>query len=357
MNRKPPRVARSLSYSEISTALTCPARWDFAYGDRLAGSSLRRKSISTTLSDGRAWGAAVAAWHGFRPRDDLYSAYDPQLARQAAHVALGEAYRADIAEQAKAGVYVDPELEVKHTTRLHALLEHYMDTADRLPNLTQLEGYFNVPLWSRTGMQRSTKYRFEGKIDGFTELDEDGGEWIVEFKLRGQLTPRKQLDLDRQQLWYAWARQQMSDIPVVGVILDERLNRVPDPARTLVNGMPSEAVSEMTTELSYLELCGELGVEPVPAKIEALRARRWQQRVPILFRPGQLAEASLELVAAGQFIHELDAGHMWPVRNAHRPVCGGCRFADICSNPQDHLYVESLYERVEPKRHRERKEG
>lgn len=316
---------------------------------------MRRKSISTTLSDGRAWGAAVAAWHAFRGSDGLESVYDPQAARLAAHSALYEAYQADIVEQANAGIYVEPEVEVAQINRLHALLEHYMDTAVQLPNLTQLEGYFDVPLWSRTGRQRSTKYRFEGRIDGFTE-QEQGDEWIVEFKLRGQLTPRKQLDLDRQQLWYAWAREQSTDSPVVGVILDERLNRVPDPARTLANGKPSDAVSELTTEASYVELCGEVGVEPRPEKLEALRVRRWQQRVPILFRPNQLAEASLELISAGQVIHDLDAGEKWPIRNAHKYICNGCRFADICPNPQDTLYVETLFDRVPAKRHRPKKE-
>jgi len=354
MNGKRPRVARSLSYSEISTALTCPARWDFAYGDQLAGSSLRRKAIATILSDGRAWGAAVAAWHAYRDAENLDCVYDPQLARQAAHSALGWSYRQDIAEQAESGVYVAPEIEVAQTNRLHALLEHYMETSERLPNLTQLEGYFDVPLRSRNGGQASTKYRFEGRIDGFTVLESQGGEWIVEFKLRGQLTPRKQLDLDRQQLWYAWARQQLTGNPVVGVIMDERLNRVPDEARTLASGKPSEAVSELTTEASYVELCEELGEEPLPAKIEALRARRWQQRVEILFRPNQLEEASRELVAAGQVIHELDAGDKWPIRNAHKHICSGCRFSDVCPNPDDTLYIDTLYDRVPPKRERTR---
>ena len=180
------RAVRSLSYSEISTALTCPARWDFAYGDRLAGSSLRRKGISTTLSDGRAWGAAVAAWHGYRPTDTLESVYDPHWPAKSAHSALQSAYTADIVEhRPRQASYVDPAIEVAQTNRLHALLEHYMDTSERLPNLTQLEGHFDVPLWSRTGQQRSTKYHFEGRIDGFTELEDEGGEWIVEFKLRG----------------------------------------------------------------------------------------------------------------------------------------------------------------------------
>ena len=352
---------RCLSYSEITAALTCEARWDFSYGDQLAGSSLRSRAIASGLSDGRAWGAAVAAWHAYQSRDDLWSCYDPQLARIAAHSALHASYRQDIAEQEQAGLWIDPELEVQRIEFLDELLEHYAETSDRLPNLTQLEGRFEVPLRSRSGRQQSTKYHFEGFVDGYTELDDDGGEWIVEFKLRRQLTPRKHLNLGRQQLWYAWARQQVTDRPVVGVIVDERLKEIPHPPRLVIASQtkdettyrPSHSIDELTTEDLYVEACTEYGVEPSAAKLTALRARRWQQRVQILFRPGQLAEAGKELTSAGQIIAGLDRGDRWPVRNAAKHICNGCRYNEICPNPEDALYVDAIFERVLPKRDRQ----
>jgi hypothetical protein len=355
------RGVRSLSYTEITAALTCQARWDFAYGDRLAGSALRRRAIATTLSDGRAWGAAVAAWHAYQPHDDLFSGYDAAMARQTAHSALQAAYLSDIQDQQMSGIYVDPGVEVERVYRLHEMLEHYMATADKMPNLTLLEGRFETQIPSRGGKHRSSKYRLEGYIDGATELG-DGGQWIVEFKLRASLTSRQQLDIQRQHLWYAWARQQETSRPVVGVIVDERFNEVPKPAKQViakrtkggVTYRPSGDADELTTEGSYLELCDVLGVVPRnhETKLQALRARRWQQRVELLFRPGQLAEAGLELVSAGHLIADLERGDRYPIRNGQRHICGACRYRDICANPQDHLFVESLFERVPAKRNR-----
>ena len=357
-------AVRTLSYTEIQAAITCQARWDFAYGGRLAGSALRRRAHAVRLSDGKAWGAAVAAWHAAESHETLECVYDTQMARLAAHVALREAYAEDVAEQAAAGVFVDPGYESERVERLAELLEHYLDTADKLPNLTLLEGRFETPIPSRGGLHRSTKYRLEGYIDGFTVLEDDGGEWIVEFKLRDSLTPRKYLTLGRQHLWYAWARSQMVQRPVVGVIIEERLNAVPKPAKRVIHARkkdgieyrPSAALDEMTTLDSYLELCEELGITPKnhEEKIQALKARRWYQREPILLRPRQLEEAGWELVSAGSLIADLERGDRYPIRNGQKLVCQGCRYSEICPNPLDTLFVESLFERTLPKRERSR---
>jgi hypothetical protein len=358
------RAVRTLSFSEITAAITCPARWDFAYGGRLAGSALRRRAHAVQLSDGKAWGAAVAAWHAFQDHDTLESVYDPPMGRMTAHVALREAYADDIAEQMAAGVYLDPAHEAERVERLSEILEHCMVTAEKMPNLTLLEDRFEVPILSRGGRHLSTKYRLEGYIDGFTVLDGDEGEWIVEFKLRGSLTPRKYLTLSRQHLWYAWARSRTTRRSVVGVIIDERLNEVPKPARAVIQARrkdgveyrPSAAIDEMTTPESYLELCEELGAYPKnhEEKLAALKARRWHQREQILFRPGQLQEAGRELVSAGMLIADLERGDRYPIRNGQRLICQGCRYSDICANPQDTLYVDTLFERTPPKRERQK---
>jgi hypothetical protein len=345
-------MIRTLSFSEITTALTCNARWDFAYGDQLAGSSLRSRAIGPGLSDGRAWGAAVAAWHGFSDHSSLECAYDPQLARQAAHAALIASYRQDFAEQYQAGVWISPEEELTRRMRLHEILEHYMAHAEKLPNLMLLEDRFEVPVPARSGTGRaSTKYRFEGYIDGFT-THPSGAEWIVEFKLRNSLTSRKQLDLGRQFLWYAWAYSQISSHPVVGVIVDERLNEAPHAAWVNKDGRPSKDKSQHTSPELYLEACQETDTEPDPEMVRALQARRWQQTTPILFRPGQLEEAGRELVSAGALVTELDRGDRYPIRNGLRHICSGCRYSDICANPTDELYVDTLFSRVPPKRAR-----
>jgi hypothetical protein len=294
----------------------------------------------------------VAAWHGFCDHPDLNCAYDPQLARQAAHTALRASYRDDIAQQQGAGIYTTPEDELKRRDRLAEILEDYMAHAERLSNLSLLEERFETPVPARTGSGRaSPRYRFEGFIDGFT-VDANGGEWIVEFKLRGSLTSRKQLDLGRQYLWYAWARSKISGHPVVGVIIDERLNQVPHPAWINKDGQPSKDARQHTTPELYIEACQETDTEPDPGMLRNLEARRWQQRVEIMFRPGQLQEAGLELASAGRMVADLDRGERYPIRNGLRHICQGCRYSDICANPTDELYVDTLFTREPPKRDR-----
>ena len=288
----------------------------------------------------------MAAWHAHQEHETLESAYDPTTGRYVAHAALRRAYAADVLEQQTAGAIVDVGHEFDRVERLGEILDHYMSTAGKLENLTLLEGRFEVPLLSRGGIHRSTKYRLEGYLDGFT-VDEDGGEWIVEFKLRQSLTPRKFLTLSRQHLWYAWARQALTKRPVIGVICDERLNDAPKPAKAVILSKrktgttyrPSGDLDEMTTAESYLALCDELGAIPKNhyEKIQALQARRWQQRERILFRPGELVEAGRELVSAGRLIADLERGDRYPIRNGQRLICQGCRYNEICPNPQEHF--------------------
>jgi hypothetical protein len=78
--------------------------------------------------------------------------------------------------------------------------------------------------------------------------------------------------------------------------------------------------------------------------------------VPILFRDGELDEAGRELVTAAQLIRDLDAGHLEPLRHVSPMTCNGCRYRRICANPDDELFVESLFELVEPKRERQLQE-
>jgi hypothetical protein len=333
-------VIRRLSYSEIDTALSCWAKWDFSYGGRLAGDSLKPKEIAPILSNGRAWGAAVAAWH--EHGGEL-------LAGWYAQEALRESLAADESLMRAAGVPMVLEARLEAEERLTALLEHYMQTSVPLPNLTRVEGEINVPIPSRGGRRGSNAYRFQCFLDGYTS--EDGKQWVVEFKLRNQLQPVPLIERSRQIRWYAWAlaRSQEGTDPV-GVIVDERLNEVPKPARVLKGGKPSHAKDQMTTPERYAELCAEFGEVPKDDVIEALGARLWQQRVPLPFRRGEIDVAGQELVSAARLVRDLDSGLLTPIRNAKRQTCNGCRFERVCSEPGDRLYVDMLFDRVAPKR-------
>ena len=348
-------MSRALSWSEISMALTCEARHAFAYTGHLTGGvALKRRATALPLSNGRAWGAAVAAWHAFSGHETLESAFDPALARLDALRALRDSYDADADEQADRGVWLEPGALAERELWLGEILEHYMSTAVRLDNLTRIEEELDEPIPSRTGVRSSSRYHFVGFIDGFT-VDQPGNEWVAEFKLRTKLTPVHLVQLSRQIRWYAWARQRQTGKRVVGVIVDERLAAAPKPARLVQAGRPdilrpSHAVDQMTTPQAYIDLCTEYGVEPHDDTVAALSNREWQKRIPIMFEPGELEEAGRELVSAAKLIRDLDSGERYPVRNAIPYICNGCAFREICADPSDRLYLETLYELTEPKR-------
>lgn len=331
------------------------AQWDYGYGNRLAGDALERKEIAPILSDGRAWGAAVAAWHA------SYSRSGAVGASLRAFAALEDSYVTDRAEMAERGAYVLVGDQVERRARLHTILEHYLSTAQPFTNLIRLEGEIEVPIPSRTGRGWSNKYLFKTFIDGYT-FGEYDHQWIVEFKLRTNLQDAEQIVLSRQPRWMGWAlreleRQQGLPADIVGVIVDERWNQPPKPPRILQSGKPSTAKDQLTTPDAYLEICQELGAEPNFQTVLALRERRWQQRIPIAFRDGELDEAGQELVSAAKLIHQLDTGQLYPIRNATPMNCRGCSFRRICPNPQDRTLVDSLYVRKPPKRLREPEEA
>jgi hypothetical protein len=233
--------------------------------------------------------------------------------------------------------------------RLGAILDHYIGTTQSLGRLERIEEEVRVPLPSRKGVRRSSRYQFVCFLDGWT-YDDSGRAWLVEFKLRNRLTSVNQAQLSNQLRWYAWALEQHEGVRPFGVILDERLNEEPKPARMLISGKPSHAKDQLTSPVAYMRACYEAEVEPHEDTVEALDRRVWQQRHPILFRPGELDEAGAGLVSAAKLIRDLDSGELTPVRNASPMHCGSCKFRDICPNPTDRLFVDSLYERTVPKR-------
>jgi hypothetical protein len=336
-------VARVLSFSEIDTALACFARWDFAYGGRLAGSTLKAKELAVGLSEGRAWGAGVAAWH--QHADELTALWD-------GHGAIHESLAEDAAAMKEAGFEPDVGQRRETEAKLSGMLDHYATLADPLPGLERLEGLVEVPILSRSGTGRaSTRYRFQCYLDGAT-----GDGWLVEFKLRGRLTDPKLMELQRQQRWYAWAEMVRRGRPPVGIWIDERLNELPKEPRILKSGKPSHAKDQLTTPEAYSDLCHEKNELPKLEVVEHLRQRQWQQRFPLMLRPGELDEAGEELIGAAKLINQLDHGEMPPIRNAKRQVCSFCRFKDVCANPGDSTYVETLFNRTVPKRLRGPKE-
>jgi hypothetical protein len=331
-------ASRLLSYSELQTAFTCQARWDFAYGGRLAGSTLKARTIAPILSDGRAWGAAVATWH--QHGGELFAHGDAVLA-------LGQSYEADYQAMIEAGGWTPLDAVHDQRLRLEAMLTHHVGLFTPLPNLSMLEEQIIVSIPSRTGKRSSSKYKYLAMIDGFTT--DEHGDWIVEFKLRKSLTPFKYSQLSRQLRWYVWAYQRMTGRKVAGVLLEERLNEVPKLPRILKSGKVSHAKDQMCTIDAYTAACLATGEEINFETLTALGERRWGQRHWVQLTQQEIEEAGQELISAAQYIGWLDDGTLHPVRNASMMTCRGCRFVDICPHPTDEI-VDELFTRGEAKR-------
>lgn len=339
-------TTRSLSHTEITAALDCEAKHAFSHTGRLSdGQTLKPKSATPRMREGRAWGRAVATYQANVLTTD-------GLAK--GHAALSVALIEDADEQREAGVY-DPEAHTEMAGRLHAILDHYATTTEPLP-IDRPEHELDVAIRSRTGRRASNRYRFLAFLDG-VHTDDEGRVWLYEAKLRGQLTSFEQVALDRQTRRYAWAWREVSGVEPAGAIVDERLNELPKPAR-LVNGrgkdagkVASHAKDQLTTPELYVAACEQTGEEICEETRDALAQRRWQQRHPVVFRPGELDEAGAELVSAAQLVRDLDSGARWPIRNPSRARCPGCAFAPICADPEPDL-IDALYERTVPKRDR-----
>lgn len=372
-------MKRAISHTEQATLLTCQAQWDFNYGGYLAGTCLRPKAVPVRLQEGRAWGIAVAAFHSAREdKIDL------------ATIALVEALDAEAKKLQEAGFY-DADAHREMAAKLRALLVQYADEEEerdiKLDGLDRLEHELFVPLPSRSGKGDSNRYELQVLFDGVLEGE---GDWLAEFKLRASLSPLELIANSRQIRYYAWAWQREHGRPVRGVIVDERLNEQPKPARWVkpkrkdegifvspgeaeALGAPynaaehekfaeasiearrtvSHAKDQVTTPELYLEACARAGVEPEPETLEAISSRKWSQRHRIFLTQTEIEESGRELVSLGRQIAAIDSGQVYPVRNVKPQNCNGCRFREICNEPNDKDLVDSLFERRPAKRDRE----
>lgn len=343
-------MRRLLSHTEITKALTCQAQWDFAYGGHLAGTALKAKRTAPRLQEGRAWGAGVAAFQAHH--GELFAMGHGLNAITASLVAD--------AERQKEFGYHDPMEQLAMDTRLATMLAHHAELAEQF-RVEALEHEIVVPIPSRTGVNRSSKYSFLAYVDAFSSCDyRDGELWLVEYKLRDTLSDYRLVANDRQIRRYAWAFAQATGLPVDGVLVVERLNAIPRApkvvnARRKADGIdgkvPSHDKAQVTTAELYLALCRQYGEEPHSETADALAARIWHKSYPVMLRPGELEEAGQELVSAAKLIADLDSGRYLPVRNVRPANCNGCFFRDICPNPGDPV-VDELYERTVPKRDR-----
>lgn len=334
-------MTRRISHSEVQSLLNCSAQHDFRYVGHLAGDALRPRTVAPLLSEGRAWGAGVAALHEHTGHLD---------ATQRAVDAVTASLAHDAEQQRDAGLY-DPEEHDRTRDRLVGMLAHYAQTTEPLA-VDRLEHEIDVAIPSRGGRRRSNLYRLVVRLDA-VHADEQGRIWIVEYKLRRTLSSFQQIVLDRQTRWYAWAWREHTGVQPAGVIVDERLNAPPAEVKLNQDGRPSRQQS--CTPDAYVEACEQSTrpCEPHADILAQLRAKRWSQRHPLVLRPDEIDEAGEQLVSAARLVHDLDSGRLAPIRNPHPMRCGSCAYRDICPNPHDAELVDVLFERVAAKRDRE----
>jgi hypothetical protein len=323
------------------------AKWDFSYGGRLAGDALRTRTPHVRLREGRAWGRGVAALHQADPTLSLHARYAIALTD------LQASLEDDAAGMREHGVYNQAEHH-DMALRLSDVLWHYAATAAAL-TITDPERELELPIPSRSGRGVSNRYVFHGFLDGLAPID--GRVWLVEYKLRDRLTDYAQIVLGRQYRRYAWAAERQLGIEIAGVLVDERLNEAPKPARWVKGKkktdppmVPSHAKDQLTTPELYRAACEEADVEPDPEVLTHLGQRRWQVRHKVMFRRVEIEQAGRELVTAAQLIAQLDSGVLWPIRNPDPRRCPGCAFHDICPHPEDREVVDLQFTRRPPKR-------
>lgn len=330
---------RHISHSEAARLLDCQAAWDFSYGDQLAGSSLKPKTQHVRLREGKAWGRAMAAYHSGDGK--IKSALDAMAAS-----VDEDAVEMMIVEQAE----VD-EMRMKLAT----ILGDYVALTQPI-GVHSLELALDVPIPSRNSKRASTRYRFTGYIDAI-QTDTRDRDWIVEFKLRGQLSSLEQVAFMRQIRWYAWAYQQQTGRKIAGVIVEERLNQTPKAARILKDGSVSKAKDQLTTPGMYAAACREHGQEIDPEVLASLGERKWQQRHIIFLSESEIEEAGLQLTSVAKLASMFDSELLFPVRNPSQFRCPSCAYRDICNTPNDADLVDALFTRVPAKKDRQEVEA
>ena len=84
----------------------------------------------------------------------------------------------------------------------------------------------NLPAAQR----HSNRYQLESYLDGLHT--DQHGTWVVEFKWRASRIMDLELAARQRQLrWYGWAWREELGHEIAGVILDERLGKMPEPVR------------------------------------------------------------------------------------------------------------------------------
>lgn len=358
---------RRISHSEIESMQHCQLQHDLTYSGQVLGYTLTPKVAAPILQDGRAWGAMVAAWH--ITGDTV-----------AAELEMEKSFGEDAQAMLDFGIpfeMIDAQLGEQRDL-LRRIFAHYIATTTRIEGCHSPEQKFVVPLPSRTGRRSSNRYELDARID-LIKTD-DYGDWVVEFKLRAQLTPLHILTRQPQIRRYTWAYEKYTGRQLAGIIVDETRKAAPNEPRMvkakkmseaqksyraeckaagveedkerfndLADRVPSHAKDQGCTVDAYRKNCADHGVEPEQETIDELALIVWGQRERVFVTPRELETTARELVSAGKQIHDFDSGAVLPIANVSPRTCGGCRFRDICGDLTNTEFIDSQFDRRPPR--------
>lgn len=195
-------------------------------------------------------------------------------------VSLQEYWIAEIQRMEKHGTLWEPEQELirEQWDFSVGLLEHYMlwlnaykgEWSNEAFETIDTEVRFEVPLRDPYGTP-SDKVVLAGRIDGVCRRKSDGTLWLREFKTARSISERlNMLPYDEQPMIYIIAASEHYGEPVAGVIYDVIRKKLPAQPKVLASGFLSQAVSQKTSFVHYLQAIREHhGVEATKEFIKA----------------------------------------------------------------------------------------
>lgn len=316
---------RFISHSQATAVLDCQVQYDARYvGTLFGGEPLKARTPHLKLRGGRAWGAGIQTYH-------------QHGSVTAAVTAMREAIIADCDEIAEQGGAISDEETDELAGRVAAVMAHYASEYHQL-GLTAVE----VPLL----VVATRGYRYEAYLDGVI----GDGAWLYESKFRGKLSSIDQVYRSRQPWWYGWAYQRQTGVTPNGIMVEETLDEPPAPVRYNKDGSASAVQS--CTLADYEAACRRTNTEPSERTLDALRAKRFNQRIEIAYTKRGLEMAGKQIRSAAQLIGLFDRKVLTPIHNPSQMRCGGCAFKEVCVDPSDEGVIDALFTRVAPARTR-----
>lgn len=302
---------RNISFREMRALLDCTAKWDFMYGEQLAGSSLTPKTTAALLNSGSLWDVTVKTYN-----------------KQGLEAALKELHAVAPANTAE---------DQQEFEKMTALIRRYAHTNPMMGTVS-IEPY-DVPVSPILNLTIRPD-------DVYVPLGD--GIWYVEYKLRKSLTSIEYLQRDFQTKLYVWGARKIGH-PVLGVIMDETLNEMPAEVRYNNDGRPSK--TQTCSADDYRKGCISGGYVPDPMVLKKLETRKVHQRVPIYYESFDLDDIEDTINAAYSHITYLERGIIRPTRIRYPMMCRLCTFNSICEHPEPDA-VDFLYDRKPAKKDR-----